>query len=108
MDKFTEAMLANTGLLGMIGKAERGQEAIDAIKKTPSRYLMAVGGAAYLVSKAIRKSRIVAFADLGIGRRFMNLLLRICPLRLRWIPRRIHTSNSAKNLAEEHRQDTCN
>jgi len=66
MDKFTEAMLANTGLLGMIGKAERGQEAIAAIKKHQAVYLMAVGGAAYLVSKAIRKSRIIAFADLGM------------------------------------------
>ena len=66
MDKFTEAMLAHTGLLGMIGKAERGQAAIDAIKKHQAVYLMAVGGAAYLVSKAIRKSRIVAFADLGM------------------------------------------
>jgi fumarate hydratase class I len=66
MDKFTETMLAKTGLLGMIGKAERGQEAIDAIKKHQAVYLMAVGGAAYLVSKAIRQSRIVAFADLGM------------------------------------------
>jgi len=59
-------MLAKTGLLGMIGKAERGQEAIDAIKKHQAVYLMAVGGAAYLVSKAIRKARIVAFEDLGM------------------------------------------
>jgi fumarate hydratase class I len=66
MDKFTETMLAKTGLLGMIGKAERGQEAIDAIKKHQSIYLMAVGGAAYLVSKAIRKARIIAFEDLGM------------------------------------------
>jgi fumarate hydratase class I len=65
MDKFTETML-QLGLLGMIGKAERGQTAIDAIKKHQAVYLMAVGGAAYLVSKAIRKSRIVAFADLGM------------------------------------------
>jgi len=65
MDKFTETML-QLGLLGMIGKAERGQLAIDAIKKHQAVYLMAVGGAAYLVSKAIRKSRIVAFADLGM------------------------------------------
>ena len=66
MDKFTETMLAKTGLLGMIGKAERGQEAIDAIKKHQAVYLMAVGGAAYLVSKAIRKARIIAFEDLGM------------------------------------------
>ncbi|WP_374089535.1 fumarate hydratase [Methylomicrobium lacus] len=66
MDKFTETMLAHTGLLGMIGKAERGPEAIAAIKKHQAVYLMAVGGAAYLVSKAIRKSRVVAFEDLGM------------------------------------------
>jgi fumarate hydratase class I len=66
MDKFTEAMLAQTGLIGMIGKAERGKIAIEAIKKHAAVYLMAVGGAAYLVSKAIRHSRVVAFADLGM------------------------------------------
>jgi len=66
MDKFTEAMLEKAGIMGMIGKAERGQVAIDAIKKHKAVYLMAVGGAAYLVSKAIRKSRIVAFEDLGM------------------------------------------
>jgi fumarate hydratase class I len=66
MDKFTETMLAETGLLGMIGKAERGPEAIAAIKKHQAVYLMAVGGAAYLVSKAIRKARVVAFEDLGM------------------------------------------
>ena len=66
MDKFTEMMLARTGLLGMIGKAERGPVAIEAIKKHRSVYLMAVGGAAYLVSKAIQSSRVVAFADLGM------------------------------------------
>lgn len=66
MDKFTETMLANTGLLGMIGKAERGPIAIDAIKNHKAVYLMAVGGAAYLVSKAIRKSRVVAFEELGM------------------------------------------
>ena len=66
MDGFTEMMLAQTGLLGMIGKAERGPVAIEAIKKHRAVYLMAVGGAAFLVSKAIRKSRIVAFEDLGM------------------------------------------
>lgn len=66
MDKFTESLLAQTGLIGMIGKAERGQAGIDAIKKHKAVYLMAVGGAAYLVSKAIRKSRVVAFEDLGM------------------------------------------
>ncbi|QKJ67501.1 fumarate hydratase [Deefgea piscis] len=66
MDKFTEQVLAETGLLGMIGKAERGPAGIDAIKKHQSVYLMAVGGAAYLVSKAIKASRVVGFADLGM------------------------------------------
>jgi len=66
MDKFTDAMLEKTGIMGMIGKAERGQVAVDAIKKHKAVYLMAVGGAAYLVSKAIRKSRVVAFEDLGM------------------------------------------
>jgi fumarate hydratase class I len=66
MDKFTETMLARSGLIGMIGKSERGPVAIEAIKKHKAVYLMAVGGAAYLVSKAIRKSRVVAFAELGM------------------------------------------
>lgn len=66
MDKFTRAMLEQTGLIGMVGKAERGDTAIDAIRDNKAVYLMAVGGAAYLVSKAIRKSRVVAFEDLGM------------------------------------------
>jgi len=66
MDKFTEELLANSGLFGMIGKAERGPVGIEAIKKHKAVYLMAVGGAAYLVSKAIKQARIVAFEDLGM------------------------------------------
>jgi fumarate hydratase class I len=66
MDKFTETMLAKTGLVAMIGKAERGPAAIEAIRRHRAAYLMAVGGAAYLVSKAIRAARVVAFADLGM------------------------------------------
>jgi len=66
MDKFTEMMLAKTGLIAMIGKAERGPVAIEAIRRHRAAYLMAVGGAAYLVSKAIRASRVVAFGDLGM------------------------------------------
>src|SRR5690349_6487936 len=66
MDKFTEMMLEKTGLLAMVGKAERGPVAIDAIKKHKSAYLMAVGGAAYLVSKAIKAAKVLAFADLGM------------------------------------------
>jgi fumarate hydratase class I len=66
MDKFTETMLGRTGLIAMVGKAERGPAAIAAIRKHRAAYLMAVGGAAYLVAKAIRASRVVAFADLGM------------------------------------------
>ena len=66
MDKFTEMMLAQTGLIAMIGKAERGPEAVEAIRKHQSAYLMAVGGAAYLVSKAVKTSKVVGFADLGM------------------------------------------
>ncbi|PVE09549.1 fumarate hydratase [Limnohabitans sp. Rim28] len=66
MDGFTEMMLAQTGLIAMIGKAERGPIAIEAIKKHKSAYLMAVGGAAYLVSKAIKHAKVVGFADMGM------------------------------------------
>ena len=66
MDKFTETMLAQTGLIAMVGKAERGPVAIESIQKHKSAYLMAVGGAAYLVSKAIRGSKVLAFEDLGM------------------------------------------
>ena len=66
MDKFTDMMLAHTGLLAMIGKAERGPAAIAAIRRHRAAYLMAVGGAAYLVAKAIRSSKVVGFADLGM------------------------------------------
>jgi fumarate hydratase class I len=59
-------MLEKTGLIAMVGKAERGPVAIESIRKHKAAYLMAVGGAAYLVSKAIRKSRVVGFADLGM------------------------------------------
>jgi fumarate hydratase class I len=66
MDKFTEMMLEQTGLISMIGKAERGPAAIEAIRRHKSAYLMAVGGAAYLVSKAIKSAKVVGFADLGM------------------------------------------
>jgi fumarate hydratase class I len=66
MDKFTDMMLEQTGLIAMIGKAERGPEAIESIKNHKSAYLMAVGGAAYLVSKAIKTAKVVGFADLGM------------------------------------------
>ncbi len=66
MDKFTEMMLAQTGLIAMVGKAERGPSAIEAIKNHKSAYLMAVGGAAYLVAKAIKGAKVVGFADLGM------------------------------------------
>jgi fumarate hydratase, class I len=66
MDKFTGMMLEQTGLISMVGKAERGPVAIEAIRKAKSAYLMAVGGAAYLVSKAIKTAKVVGFADLGM------------------------------------------
>ena len=66
MDKFTETMLGQTGLIAMIGKGERGPTAVASIKKHKSAYLMAVGGAAYLVSKAIRSAKVVGFEDLGM------------------------------------------
>src|SRR5947209_8514528 len=66
MDKFTEMMLGETGLIAMIGKAERGPAAIEAIRRHQSAYLMAVGGAAYLVAKAIKGAQVVGFADLGM------------------------------------------
>ncbi|HQW82666.1 MAG TPA: fumarate hydratase [Pseudomonadota bacterium] len=66
MDKFTRQLLETTGLLGMVGKSERGPEAISAIRDNAAVYLMAVGGAAYLVSKAIKASKVLAFEDLGM------------------------------------------
>lgn len=66
MDKFTDTVLEHTGLIAMVGKAERGPIAIDAIQKHKATYLMAVGGAAYLVSKAIRSAKVVGFEDLGM------------------------------------------
>jgi fumarate hydratase class I len=66
MDKFTDMMLEKTGLIAMVGKAERGPAAIEAIRKHKSAYLAAVGGAAYLVSKAIKQSKVIGFADLGM------------------------------------------
>ena len=66
MDKFVETMLSQTGLFGMIGKSERGPAAVESIKRHKAVYLMAVGGAAYLVSKAIKAARVLAFEDLGM------------------------------------------
>jgi fumarate hydratase class I len=66
MDKFTDQVLRQTGLMGMVGKAERGPTAIAAIREHQSVYLIAVGGAAYLVSKAIKSARVVGFEDLGM------------------------------------------
>jgi len=66
MDKFTDMMLEKTGLIAMIGKAERGPAAIESIKQHKSAYLMAVGGAAYLVSKAIKSAKVLGFHDMGM------------------------------------------
>jgi fumarate hydratase class I len=66
MDKFVAPLLEQAGLLVMIGKAERGRDAIEAIRRNGAAYLVAVGGAAYLVSKAVLSARVVAFPDLGM------------------------------------------
>ena len=66
MDKFTDMMLENTGILGMIGKAERGESTIKSIKKHKASYLIAVGGAAYLISKSIKKAKVLAFEEMGM------------------------------------------
>ncbi len=66
MDKFTDAILSRTGLIGMVGKAERGPEAVEAIARHRAVYLIAIGGAAFLVSKAIKSARVLAFEDLGM------------------------------------------
>ena len=66
MDKFTDLILENTGILGMIGKAERGQATVESIKKHQASYLIAVGGAAYLISKSIKKAKVVAFEEMGM------------------------------------------
>lgn len=90
MDRFTPKMLAETGLLGMIGKPERGPVAIEAIKEHQAVYLMAVGGAAYLVAQAITKSHVLAFEDLGMEAIYefelkdiptcsSHLILGVCP-----------------------------
>jgi fumarate hydratase class I len=66
MDKYSEMMLKKIGVIGMIGKAERGEDTIKEIKKNKAVYLIAVGGAAYLISKAIKKAKVVAFAEMGM------------------------------------------
>ena len=66
MDKFTRQLLEETGLLGMVGKAERGPAAIEAIRDSKAAYMIAVGGAAYLVAKAITSSKVLAFPELGM------------------------------------------
>ena len=66
MDKFTDLMLENTGILGMIGKAERGQATVESIKKHQASYLIAVGGAAYLISKSIKNAKVIAFEEMGM------------------------------------------
>ncbi len=105
MDKFTEMMLAKTGLIAMIGKAERGPVAIEAIRKHKAAYLMAVGGAAYLVSKAIRSSRVVAFGDLGMEAIY-EFGVQDMPVTVAVDARgeSVHQTRAAR-VAEAHRQD---
>ena len=102
MDRFTDMMLEKTGLLGMIGKAERGAATIESIKRHKVVYLIAVGGAAYLVSKAIRSSRVVAFADLG-----MEAILRVrsgehAGYRCRGFAGQLHPRHGACRVAKAH------
>ena len=105
MDGFTEMMLRETGLLGMVGKAERGPVAIDAIQRFGAVYLMAVGGAAYLVSKAIRKSRVVAFEDLGMEA-IHEFEVEDMPVTVAVDSRgHLGSSNRAKDLAGENWPD---
>ncbi len=106
MDKFTEQMLAETGLIGMVGKAERGPVAIEAIRKHGAVYLMAVGGAAYLVAKAIKGSRLVAFEDLGMEAIREFDVRRHAGHRRRRQPRRIGAQDRSAGMAAAHRQDT--
>jgi len=98
MDKFTEQVLAQTGLLGMVGKAERGPAAIEAIKKHKSAYLMAVGGSAYLVSKAIKAAKVVGFADLGME--------AIYEFEVKDMPVTVGTQDRPARMAGPHRQDS--
>jgi len=89
MDKFTRTMLEETGLMGMIGKAERGPAGIEAIRDNQAVYLMAVGGAAYLVAQAIKSSKVLAFPEMGMEAIYEfdvkeSSMLRICRLQWRW------------------------
>ena len=104
MDKFTEMMLAQTGLIAMIGKAERGPVAIEAIRKHKSAYLMAVGGAAYLVAKAIKSARVIAFADLGMEAIY-EFDVRDMPVTSRRQTAPRCTSHRPARVATEDRQD---
>lgn len=97
MDKFTDMMLEEVGVMGMIGKAERGPATVESIKKHKAVYLMAVGGAAYLVAKAIKKARVVAFEDLGMEQS-TNLKSKICQSLLLWIQRARMRTKSAQIL----------
>ena len=106
MDKFTEMMLAKTGLIAMIGKAERGPVAIEAIRKHGAAYLMAVGGAAYLVSKAIRASRVVAFGDLGMEAIYEFDVQGHAGDRRRRRQRHVGPPDRPARVAAAHRQDS--
>jgi hypothetical protein len=105
MDKFTDMMLGETGLIGMIGKSERGPKTIESIKQHQAVYLMAVGGAAYLVSKAIKKARVVAFADSGDGGHLRVRGGRHAGVRGGRREGRVGTQHRPENLAGQDRQD---
>ncbi len=106
MDRFTRQMLSETGLLGMVGKAERGPEAIEAIREFGAVYLMAVGGAAYLVSKAIRGSRLLAFEDLGMEAIYEFDVQGHARHRGRRCERNQRAPDRPRRVAAAHRRDS--
>ena len=100
MDKFTRQVLEATGMFGMIGKADRGPAAVEAIKDNKATYLMAVGGAAYL-SKAIREAEVVAFADLGMEAIY-KFVERYACIGCSWCKWYVYYATALKNLASEN------
>ncbi len=105
MDKFTARCWSRPACIGMIGKAERGPAGIEAIRDNKAVYLMAVGGAAYLVSKAIKAARVVAFADLGHGSDLRIRRQGHAGHGGRGRPRHVGASDRPARMAGAHRQD---
>ena len=105
MDKFMDAMLGKTGMLGSIGKSERGAEAVKVIKQHKGVHLIAVGGAAYLVSKAIRASRVLAFQDLGMEA-VHEFEVKDMPVTVAVDTRQCRARDRSARVAREDRQDS--